>query len=96
MDASPLHDRSTTTCVLADDHPPILDSITRYLAQSGFVILGTALDGIRALEAVTTLSPVVCIADVRMPKLDGLELARELAKVAPDTAVLLSAHVDSR
>jgi DNA-binding NarL/FixJ family response regulator len=96
MDASPLHDRSTTTCVLADDHPPILDSITRYLEQSGFVILGTALDGIRALEAVTTLSPVVCIADVRMPKLDGLELARELAKVAPDTAVLLYSGVSDQ
>jgi DNA-binding NarL/FixJ family response regulator len=89
MDATPLHDRAATTCVLADDHPPILDSLARYLKSAGFNVLGTALDGIRALEAVKTLGPVVCIADVRMPKLDGLELSREIAKVAPKTAVLL-------
>ncbi len=96
MDAAPLHDRTSTTCVVADDHPPILDSLTRYLASVGFTILGTALDGIRAVEAVTTLGPVVCIADVRMPKLDGLELARELAKVAPQTAVLLFSGVSDQ
>jgi DNA-binding NarL/FixJ family response regulator len=96
MDARPLHDRAATTVVVADDHPPILDCLTRYLEEAGFDILGTALDGVRALEAVTTLNPVVCIADVRMPKLDGLELARELAKVAPNTAVLLYSGVSDQ
>jgi DNA-binding NarL/FixJ family response regulator len=83
MDAMPFHDRAGITCVVADDHPPILDCLTRYLESAGFDVLGTALDGARALEAVTSLAPVVCIADVRMPKLDGLELARQIAKVAP-------------
>jgi DNA-binding NarL/FixJ family response regulator len=96
MDAAPLHDRASTTCVIADDHPPILDSVARYLEGVGFTILGTALDGLRALEAVTSLAPVVCIADVRMPKLDGLELCRELAKVASDTAVLLFSGVSDQ
>jgi DNA-binding NarL/FixJ family response regulator len=96
MDAAPLHDRATTTCVVADDHPPILDSVSRYLQGVGFTILGTALDGVRALEAVVSLGPVVCIADVRMPKLDGLELTRELAKTAPDTAVLLYSGVSDQ
>ena len=83
MDAMPFHDRAGITCVVADDHPPILDCLTRYLAAAGFDVLATAPDGVRALEAVTSLGPVVCIADVRMPKLDGLELARQIAKVAP-------------
>jgi len=96
MDATPLHDRAGTTCVIADDHPPILDCLVRYLESAGFTILGTALDGVRALEAVTSLAPVVCIADVRMPKLDGLELARKLGKVAPDTAVLLYSGVSDQ
>lgn len=96
MDAKPLYDRAATTCVLADDHPPILDSLARYLEGAGFTVLGTALDGIRALEAVTALGPVVCIADVRMPKLDGLELSREIAKVAPETAVLLYSGVSDQ
>ena len=96
MDAMPFHDRAGITCVVADDHPPILDCLTRYLAAAGFDVLATAPDGARALEAVTSLGPVVCIADVRMPKLDGLELAREIAKVAPQTAVLLYSGVSDR
>jgi DNA-binding NarL/FixJ family response regulator len=90
---TPLHDRPGTTCVIADDHPPIIDSLTRYLTAAGFAVVGTALDGEAALAAIQELGPRVCIADVRMPKLDGLELAR---KVASDTAVLLYSGVSDR
>lgn len=96
METLPPHDRAGTTCVVADDHPPILDCLTRYLAAAGFDVLAVAPDGARALEAVVSLGPVVCIADVRMPKLDGLELSRQIAKVAPKTAVLLYSGVSDR
>jgi len=96
MEATPPRNRANTTCVVADDHPPILDCLTRYLEASGFNVLGTALDGAQALEAVLRLSPIVCIADVRMPKLDGLELAREIVKVSPQTAVLLYSGVSDK
>ena len=96
MSLMPLHDRARTTCVVADDHPPILDCLTRFLAAAGFDVLDTAPDGERALASVLAREPMVCVADVRMPKLDGLELARELAKVAPNTAVLLYSGVSDR
>jgi two-component system, NarL family, response regulator DesR len=96
MSVTPLHDRSRTTCVVADDHPPILDCLTRFLASAGFEVLDTAPDGERALASVVTHGPIVCVADIRMPKLDGLELARRLAKVAPNTAVLLYSGVNDR
>jgi DNA-binding NarL/FixJ family response regulator len=74
------------TCVIADDHPPILDAVSRFLAASGVDVVATARDGEAALAAVVAHRPAVCLADVRMPRLDGLELARR----APDhTAVLL-------
>jgi two-component system response regulator DesR len=79
--------------VIADDHPPIIDSLARYLTAAGFDVVGTALDGEAALAAIQELEPRVCVADVRMPKLDGLELAR---KVASDTAVLLYSGVSDR
>jgi DNA-binding NarL/FixJ family response regulator len=79
--------------VIADDHPPIIDSLTRYLTAAGFAVVGTAFDGEAALAAIQELEPRVCVADVRMPKLDGLELAR---KVASDTAVLLYSGVSDR
>ena len=79
--------------MIADDHPPIIDSLARYLTAAGFAVVGTAPDGEAALSAIQELAPRVCIADVRMPKLDGLELAR---KVASSTAVLLYSGVSDR
>src|SRR6266446_1630853 len=74
MSVMPLHDRARTTCVVADDHPPILDCLTRFLTAAGFDVLDTTPDGERALASVLAHEPMVCVADVRMPKLDGLEL----------------------
>jgi two-component system response regulator DesR len=94
--ATPLYDRSATTCVIADDHPPIIDCLTRYLTGAGFTVVGTAQDGEAALEQLTKHQPKVCIADVRMPHIDGLELARRAPAVSPDTAVLLYSGVSDR
>jgi DNA-binding NarL/FixJ family response regulator len=91
--ATPLYDRSSTTVVLADDHPPIIDALARYLGAAGFDVLATARDGEAALAAVQEHRPRVCVADVRMPKLDGLDLARRVAQAAPDTVVLLYSGV---
>lgn len=89
-------DRAPTTCVVADDHPPIIDALSRYLSAAGFTVLATALDGEAALAAVETQRPVVCVADVRMPRLDGLELARRATSVVPETAMLLYSGVADR
>ena len=90
------YDRSATTCLIADDHPPIIDCLSRYLTGAGFTVVGTAPDGEAAVAQLEQLKPRVCIADVRMPRVDGLELARAAAKVAPDTAVLLYSGVSDR
>jgi len=94
--SSPLHDRSATTCVIADDHPPIIDCLARYLAGAGFTVVATAQDGDAALTHIVTHRPRVCIADVRMPHIDGLELAHRALTAAPETAVLLYSGVSDR
>jgi DNA-binding NarL/FixJ family response regulator len=81
------------TVVVADDHPPIIDCLSRHLAGAGFTVVATAQDGEHALAAIVKHAPLVCVADVRMPRLDGLELARRAATSAPDTAVLLYSGV---
>ena len=88
--------RGEITCVIADDHPPIIDAVSRYLGQMGFSVVATALDGESALAAVEREQPRVCVADVRMPRLDGLALARAAAETAPDTAVLLYSGISDR
>jgi two-component system, NarL family, response regulator DesR len=91
-----LHDRSATTCVIADDHPPIIDCLSRYLTGAGFKVVATAQDGDAALVQILAHRPTVCIADVRMPHIDGLELARRTLIEAPETAVLLYSGVSDR
>jgi DNA-binding NarL/FixJ family response regulator len=81
------------TCVLADDHPPILDSLSRYLTEHGIAVVATATDGELAAAAVLSHRPRVCVSDLRMPRLDGLGLAERLRTAAPDTAVLLYSGV---
>jgi DNA-binding NarL/FixJ family response regulator len=88
-EAGPVTGERELTCVVADDHPAILDCVTRYLEAAGISVPAAVPDGAAALEAVLRLRPDVCIADVAMPQLDGLALAQELAGAAPETAVLL-------
>ncbi|MDX6485499.1 MAG: two-component system, NarL family, response regulator DesR [Gaiellaceae bacterium] len=88
--------RSGITVVLADDHPPIIDCLTRHLGANGFDVVDTAQDGERALASIEQHHPLVCVADVRMPRIDGLELARRAAVSAPDTAVLLYSGVSDK
>jgi two-component system response regulator DesR len=88
-------DRHEITCLIADDHPPIIDCLERYLRGAGFDVVGTAPDGEAALAQIAAQAPRICIADVRMPKLDGLGLARRASVEAPETVVLLySGHGD--
>ena len=89
MAAAQLHDRSATSVVVCDDHPPIVDAVSRFLSQSGFAVVATAADGNAALAAIQQHRPTVCVADLRMPHLDGLELTRRAKQVAPETFVLL-------
>jgi DNA-binding NarL/FixJ family response regulator len=81
------------TCVLADDHPPILDSIARFLAGKEIDVVATATDGESAAAAVIAHRPQVCVADLKMPRLDGLALAERLKARAPETAVLIYSGV---
>ena len=77
---------TATTCIVADDHPLVLDSVVRLLSAHGFKVLDRATDGESALDAVKRHKPDVAVIDVRMPGLSGIEVAR---KVRLDTDVVL-------
>ena len=88
--------RSGITVVIADDHPPIIDCLSRYLAGAGFSVVGGGSERRGGAALIEQMHPLVCVADVRMPLIDGLELARRAAASAPDTAVLLYSGVSDR
>jgi DNA-binding NarL/FixJ family response regulator len=58
-------------------------------ATPGFEFAGEAADGEEGLRAVDRLAPELVLLDVRMPGLDGIEVARRLGASHPETLVVL-------
>ncbi len=71
--------------VLADDERKILLLLQKLIdwESLGYEIVGTANDGIRALQLVEQLQPELLITDVRMPGCDGIELIRRAKELQP-------------
>jgi DNA-binding NarL/FixJ family response regulator len=90
---TPLCDRSTTTCVVADDHPAIVYALQRFLSTAGFAVVASVADGEAALAALERQLPSVCIADLHLSRVEGLELVRRAARCSPTTSVLLYADL---
>jgi DNA-binding NarL/FixJ family response regulator len=82
--------------VLADDHPLILNGLENlFRTEKEFEVLACCIDGIETLQAVRKHQPDVLILDIRMPKKDGLDVAREIRKEKlPTRVVLLTAELD--
>jgi len=78
-----------TTCLVADDHPAVVEAIADVLAAHGIDVAGRARDGREALEKIEASKPDVALLDLRMPGLSGIEIARQIVRSAPDTAVIL-------
>jgi DNA-binding NarL/FixJ family response regulator len=71
--------------VIADDQELVRTGLAMILdAQPDIEVLGQAIDGRQAVEMARELRPDVCLFDIRMPELDGLEATRLLA--GPDVA----------
>ena len=77
------------TCVVADDHPPVLESVTRYLAAQGLRVVGRAGDGDEALALIEAQRRDVAVLDLRMPGLPGAAVIRRVARTTPQSACLV-------
>src|ERR1700676_5071286 len=90
--------RPTIRILIADDHPTILDMFKRTLEpHHGFEVVGEARDGQHAVSLAKSLKPDVIVINVTMPKMSGLEAARRIRVLFPDSAiVILSSHKDKQ
>lgn len=86
-----------TTILIADDHAVVRRGFSMILAaQWDMQVLAEVANGREAVEKAEELQPDVCVMDVTMPELNGIEATRRLLKVSPKTRVLaLSMHKDS-
>ena len=88
----------TARLLIADDHGVVRSGLRLLLdKQPDMQVVGEAADGAEAVVVALAQRPDLCILDVSMPKLTGLQAAREIRAKAPEIAVLmLSMHDDER
>lgn len=70
----------TIRVVVADDQDIVRTGLRMILdAEPGIEVVGEAADGREAVELARRLRPDVCLFDIRMPEIDGIEATRQLA-----------------
>ena len=82
--------------VLVEDHLLMREGTRHALQQdSGLTVVGEADDGEQALTLIERLQPDVAILDIRLPKLNGIEVVRKMKDRSPNTkALVLTAYDD--
>jgi DNA-binding NarL/FixJ family response regulator len=82
--------------LVADDHGIVRSGIKLLLErQRDLDVIAEASDGVEAVEQALSCKPDLCILDVGMPRMTGLQAAREIRRHLPEVRVLiLSMHDD--
>ena len=84
----------TNGILIADDSAIFRKAIRRYLVQENFDVCGEAIDGTDVLQKATELEPSLIILDLRMPKMNGVEVASVLKGRMPDVRIVLLTMYD--
>lgn len=87
---------SEYTVLLVDDEEEVIRVIMQKInwEKLGFSVTGYASNGVKALEMVEEFQPDVVMTDIRMPYMDGLELAKRIKAEFPATKILLFTGFD--
>jgi DNA-binding NarL/FixJ family response regulator len=76
-------------CLVADDHPALLQAVSEFLEAAGFELVGSASDGERAVALARETRPDAAVVDFRMPRLGGVDLVARLREAAPETRIVV-------
>lgn len=75
--------------LLADDHALFLDGLRNLLQLHGVQVVGTARNGLEAVEKTLQLRPDIVLMDIRMPGLDGVSATRLIKAERPGCKVVM-------
>jgi len=78
--------------LIADDEPIIRADLKELLEELGYEVVAEAGDGLEALNLIEKIKPDVVILDIKMPKMDGIRVAGEIADRFP--VIILTAYTE--
>lgn len=86
----------TYTVLLVDDEEEVLMAIRKKINWEGlgFTVIGFANNGVKALEMVEEFQPDVVLTDIKMPYMDGMELAKRIKAEFTTTKILFLTGFD--
>jgi len=77
--------------LIVDDSAFMRNALGKMLASDpGIAVVGTARDGIEALEKIASLKPDLVTMDIEMPRMDGIEALRRIMATAPLPVIMVS------
>lgn len=78
--------------IVVEDEPILLNGLVKLIEKttSEFQVVGKAENAFEAIELITTSVPVLVITDIRMPKMDGLELSAWIMSHQPEIKVVIA------
>jgi DNA-binding NarL/FixJ family response regulator len=85
------------SCLIADDNPSMVDALASVLREAGIEVAGIAHTGVEALHLLERCPATAIVLDIRLPDLNGLDVARLAAETAPKIRVIFhTSYADSR
>lgn len=89
------HSSKVIRVLVADDSPTALRSVCDYLEfAGGFEIVGTASDGLNAVQLASAQKPDLVLLDLSMPRVNGLEAAEQIRLSSPDLRVIIFSELN--
>ncbi len=80
--------------LIAEDEPVVAQGLRAQLEELGHSVVGIAYDGRDAVVKAEGLAPDFVLLDLKMPRLDGVEVTRQIMAHRPVPIILVTAHSD--
>ena len=86
-------EKARTRVLLVDDHEISRQGLRMMLAQSaGFTCIGEAADGLQAVRQVELNHPDLVLMDVKLPRLNGIDAARQITRRFPHVRIVMLSY----